>query len=250
MTGRALVVGVPHTSYAGLPDLPGALIDVERIEHLLETRGFEIRSLSDPPPTRTVVQEGLLRLIADTLEGDLSVIYFSGHGYRLLDGSGDENDSWDEALVCADGPIVDDWFRDSLWSGVVPGSRFVAIVDACHSDSAVLGLRVSDDEVLIPPLQPSPVEGVWRVVLAACRDKESTLDLGAGDKGGGVATAEMLDIVENHPGISYRDLWGRVATNVRNLYPNRGIGVPHLTASGPDDSLLSGAALTTGVDVL
>lgn len=247
MTSRALVVGIPTTSYAGLPDLPGALTDVGRVERTLHTHKFEVRALHTPSPTCSAVKDGLTRLAAETLSGDLGVIYFSGHGYRIPDDNGDENDDWDEALVCADDAIVDDWFRDTLWSGVHPGSRFIVIVDACHGQTAAFGLAVEED-VPVPPLQPAPESGVWRLVLAACRDEKTTVDLGPGDEGGGVATKEMIKILNDQPDISHKDLWQRVATNVRNRYFERGVGTPHLLSSGPDDSLVTAAALTTGID--
>ena len=59
------------------------------------------------------------------------------------------NPRLDETFVCADRALRDDWFRDGLWPLVRAGARFVVVVDACHSDTMILGLR--------PEPPPTPI---------------------------------------------------------------------------------------------
>jgi hypothetical protein len=239
MTARAMLVGVERSSWGDVPRLPGVASDLAAMSNLLGHGGFAVTTLPETSLAAASVKRALAQLVTDTVAGDLAVIYFTGHGLLLHDHSGDEQDGWDEALLCADEPIVDDWFRSNLWTLAADGARIVAIVDACHSDSATLGLRADTPPAVLPPRVAG--RGFWRLILAACRDQETTVDLGSVE-GGGVTTGALVEILTRDPGISYRDLWPEVATTVRDRHPDTGVGTPQMLSSGPDDSLLDAPA--------
>lgn len=225
------------------PPLAGVATDVRSMRSLLAGAGFEVTVARGAENlTSTGVKASLLRLVDETGPGDLAIIYLTGHGYRYPDTSGDEVDGWDEAFVCADGPIPDDWFRAKLWPHTKPGARIVAVVDACHSASAVLGLRPGDIPEPTLATNPAPVPGSYRLVLAACRDYETTVALGPSDGGGGVVTTVMREVLASNSLVSYRDLWREVAERVRDRYHNRRIGQPRIDSLGPDDGLLDSIA--------
>jgi hypothetical protein len=240
MTARAMLVGVEQSSWGDVPRLPGVPSDLAAMSAVLGRGGFSVVTLPETSLHAASVKRALAQFVTDTVAGDLAVIYFTGHGLLLQDHSGDEQDGWDEALLCADEPIVDDWFRSNLWPLAADGARIVAIVDACHSDSAVLGLRPADTAAALPARIAQL--GYWRLILAACRDQESTVDLGSVNEGGGVTTAALVETLTRRPGISYRDLWPEVATMVRDRHPDTGVGTPQMLSSGPDDSLLDAPA--------
>lgn len=241
MTARALLIGVRATSFLNgqLPELPGVADDVRAVSQQLVRAGIDVRAATAKDD---VTAAGVARLLADLVDrtkaADLAVIYLSGHGYRYRDSSGDEADGWDEAFVCSDGPLEDDWFRAQLWPRARAGARFVAIVDACHSSSAVLGLRVDERPVAPVTTRVLGSPGFYRIVLSACRDYETTIDVGRSDDGGGVATREMIALLREQPSLTYRSLWQQVAKNVRDHYPSRRVGTPRMDSLGPDDSLL------------
>ena len=234
------MIGVSTTSFgAGLfADLPGVVLDVRRVADLLRKRGFEMRIVGpEPSPSVDDVTTALSMLVEDTQPGDLVVIFLAGHGYRTPDDARDEADGWDETFVCGDGALRDDWFRDGLWSRARAGARFVVVVDACHSDTATIAL---DPEQ--PP--PAPIErrgrDFHRLVLAACRDEQKTRELVDKDKAGGIVTTAMLEALHRDPEVTYADLWSRVAEELqtRDQFPQE----PHLSSSGPDDTLLHSMA--------
>lgn len=239
---RALVVGVPETAYRGnlFPRLRGVGRDVAAVSSMLAARGFRVSTPSGAALSAGAVANALVEVVDATRSGDLTVIYLTGHGFQVPDTSMDEpdGDRWDEAFVCADRPILDDWFHDQLWPRARPGSQIVTIVDACHSDSIMRYIEAP------PPAPPIPItivpDGPYRLTLSACRDEETTLDLGPGDDGGGVVTKAMLARLRLATS-PYRALWCRVAEDV-HPDPRRGIGVPQYSYLGPSDDLLDAAA--------
>lgn len=142
MTARSIIIGVGETTWGDgvFPRLAGVSHDVEAMEYQLAKSGYKLPIV----PTGTALQadciaQSLGDLVSSTGPGDQLVIYLSGHGYEVADANDDDGDGWDEAFVCADRPILDDWFRDTLWREARPGARIVAVVDACHSRSIFKG---------------------------------------------------------------------------------------------------------------
>jgi hypothetical protein len=250
MTARALVLGVATTTFgAGLfPDLPGAAQDVGRVADLIRKRGFDVQAMgTNASPSKGDVMTALTRIVTETPDDGVAVIYLAGHGYRTPDDSGDEIDGWDETFVCGDGALRDDWFRDALWPRATPGARFVVVVDACHSDSMTLGLAA--DDIPPPPLQrppPQHARSFYRLVLAACRDAETTQEVVGCDGGGGIVTREMLEVVDETPQVPYALLWELVGRRLTARYRDHFPQEPHLSYDGPDDSLLQSPAFTPG----
>ncbi|WP_328322874.1 caspase family protein [Kribbella sp. NBC_00382] len=84
MTRKALLIG------AQTNNLTGVLNDVEAMAGALQPRGFEIERLVTPHATRAAVLDAYEKLIKDSDEGDAVVVYYSGHGGRLLTPDGPE----------------------------------------------------------------------------------------------------------------------------------------------------------------
>jgi hypothetical protein len=66
---------------------------------------------------------------------------FLGHGGQIKDQDGDEEDGYDEILIPGDykesGQIVDDWIYSEFVTKIKAGVHVVAIVDCCHSGTAM-----------------------------------------------------------------------------------------------------------------
>lgn len=66
---------------------------------------------------------------------------FLGHGGQIADKEGDEDDGYDEILIPGDykesGQIVDDWIYSAFVTKIKAGVHVVAIVDCCHSGTAM-----------------------------------------------------------------------------------------------------------------
>lgn len=139
-TGKALLVGVNHVNPAGYGGKwDGRLAcpenDADRVKEILETKGFTCESLYSEAATAGAVITAIRNTAADLTSGDFFVFYYSGHGNRVQDQSGDEADRGDETLCLYDRQLLDDELF-ALWPGFQHGVRVLVIADSCHSGSA------------------------------------------------------------------------------------------------------------------
>lgn len=139
---RALLIGV--NDYIEVPDLRGAINDVEMMREIIVTRfGFapaDIEVVTDANATRAGILAAFDRLAARTQPGDLVYIHYSGHGSQVTDLNGDEDDKMDETLVPHDGrtpgvpDITDDELGDKL--DALRAETVVIVLDSCHAGTA------------------------------------------------------------------------------------------------------------------
>ena len=78
MTRKALLIGAQTNG------LTGVLNDVEAMAQALVPRGFAVARLVTPNATRAGILDAYGKLIADAGPDDAFVVYYSGHGGRLL----------------------------------------------------------------------------------------------------------------------------------------------------------------------
>ncbi len=143
---RALLIGI--NEYVAVPDLRGALNDIELVRGILIDRfGFaasDIEMIVDDDATREGILLGLDRLAERTNPGDIVYLHYSGHGSQVADFDGDEADGRDETLIAQDGrtpgvpDITDDELGDKL--AAIPAETLVVVLDSCHSGTATRSL--------------------------------------------------------------------------------------------------------------
>ncbi|RLB10420.1 MAG: hypothetical protein DRG39_06365, partial [Deltaproteobacteria bacterium] len=158
---RALVVGINDYKYLPpepvgsekISDLKGSINDVKAIKEILIKRyGFPpeaIKVLIEKKATKkNIIRAFNEWLINGSKEGDLVLFYFSGHGSKVPDQNGDEDDGYDEVLcpydIVPDGgnnTILDDQLGDILRQ--LKGRYVVAIIDACDSGGMVRSIGKS-----------------------------------------------------------------------------------------------------------
>lgn len=149
---RALIMGVGE--YARLDaDLIGIDVDMEMMTEVAINLGFaeeEIKVLHDAEATYANIEAAMTTWIRDGVtENDHVLIYFSGHGSRVPDADGDEDDGVDEVLLTHDaflrrdlqpgeprfGNIVlDDQIAE--WLAAIPSRNVIVFLDSCYSGSA------------------------------------------------------------------------------------------------------------------
>lgn len=138
---RALLVGI--NAYPREEDrLEGCVNDAYLMSATLQECGFEpesIRVVFDERATCQGIKERLRWLLDDPRPGDERVFYFSGHGAVIPEyGENLEPDRKAETLVpydfdwSLDRAIVDDQIF-ALYSQLPYGTRFVMMLDCCHS---------------------------------------------------------------------------------------------------------------------
>jgi hypothetical protein len=211
---KALLVGVadyaslPSSCRLGMSDLRGPVNDVDMMKNIFTSRyGFaenEISVLLNSQATYKNIKAAFESwLVRGTQPGDIAIFYFSGHGSRVPDLNGDEEDGFDEVLCPYDmvprggaNIILDD--EMGLWLAKLEGRTVIVILDSCHSGGATRSIGKKPVSVLeetgatrsrflpITDYQPSPI-ALSRsrgadipgsvILLAAAREFEPALEL-------------------------------------------------------------------------
>ena len=156
----ALLVGIDQYKSNTVRDLHGCVNDIRDIESVLETT-FEfdragVESLTNERATRAAILSSFRRHLIDKAgPGDVAVFYYSGHGSRMKDVSGDEGgDGLDETIVPHDSrqgdvfDISDDELNGLVRELLAKTTNVTVILDSCHSGS---GARVAGAEVRLAP---------------------------------------------------------------------------------------------------
>lgn len=90
-------------------------------------------------PTYKNIINAFHRLVAQTEPGDSCFFHYSGHGGRVVDDNGDEEDGYDETLIPVDyqtsGQIRDDTVFSELVGRMPEGATLTCLMDCCHSGS-------------------------------------------------------------------------------------------------------------------
>ncbi|KAI8989470.1 peptidase C14 [Pilobolus umbonatus] len=140
---RALLIGINYFNTSA--ELKGCINDVHNMKDFLITlygfRADDMVILTDDQnnpkslPTKRNIIEAMKWLVRDARPND------SGHGGRMKDYDGDEDDGYDETIYPVDhatyGQIVDDMMHDIMVRPLPPGCRLTAIFDSCHSGTAL-----------------------------------------------------------------------------------------------------------------
>ncbi len=143
MAKKALLAGINHYDYPGLPELRGSLNDVTNVRNILKSnlgfRNEEIRVLADDRATKANILYRLNWLVRGAKAEDTLVFYFAGLGsqFRLRDGD-DLRDHLDEVL-CAYGMNWDNGFITTeevhdIVKKLPEGVLLEVILDAGFSD--------------------------------------------------------------------------------------------------------------------
>lgn len=115
---RAILIGINYVGQQG--QLTGCHNDVRNIQkYLVKAKGFnegEMLILMDDgrhhAPTKKNIEDAFRRMTEYSQAGDVVFVHYSGHGGRVRDYSGDEEDGYDETLIPVDfksvGQIIDD----------------------------------------------------------------------------------------------------------------------------------------------
>ena len=140
-TNRALLVAINDYARESIPDLRGAVNDVELIARVLETRlGFDrkqITFLKDSQATRMAILDAIDDLVEKAGPGDRVYFHYSGHGSQAPDRNKDEEDALDETIVAHDSrqqgipDITDDELNGRF--AQLRTKNVVLVFDSCHS---------------------------------------------------------------------------------------------------------------------
>lgn len=144
---RAVLVGINYVGQKG--QLSGCHNDVRNVKQYLENalgfRDQDMLVLMDDgrhhAPTRQNILNAYKRVGEYSKPGDCVFIHYSGHGGRLVDQNGDEDDGYDETLIPVDfqqqGQIRDDDLLRILVKPLPEGCTMTCLMDCCHSGTVL-----------------------------------------------------------------------------------------------------------------
>ena len=223
---KALCVGI--NNYPGtMNDLQGCVNDANDWSALLTGLGFETSIVLDAQATRQTIKTKLGELVALAAQGDVIVFTYSGHGTQAVDVSGDEGDTYDEALSVYDGTILDDDLR-SIIATMDPKVTLVVISDSCFSGTVTRLIPEGTRARFMPNKEISgersvcqrfllPEANLPEILLSGCTDSEYSYDAEIDGRFNGAMTAMALKVIKQDPKVSYSDFYA----SLRQLLPSK-----------------------------
>jgi len=147
---KALLVGIADYASPQIKSLDAPLNDVELMKQTLigkfEFIPSNVHKLTNEGATRqNIIDKIHTHLIQGTKPGDIIVFYFSGHGSRRKDDSGDEDDRYDETLVPYDSrqnnvfDLSDDEINGLIRFLHDRKANITFILESCFSGTGVRG---------------------------------------------------------------------------------------------------------------
>lgn len=241
---KAVCVGI--NNYPGvLNDLKGCVNDANDWAELLTEFGFEVGVLLDNQGTRENIKTALRDLVSFLRPGDYGVFTYSGHGTYNRDTSGDEPDSYDEALYVYDGILLDDELREIL-DDLNSQASLTFISDSCYSGTVT---RAVEDETpyakprFMPVLGYSPLIPVKRrflaeaemleLLLTGCSDSELSYDAYINGRYNGAMSRYAIDAIRANRAATFNEFY----TLLRQALPSQEYPqTPQLEGTGENKS--------------
>lgn len=178
-TKRAVLIGINYVGQQG--QLSGCHNDVKNMkEYLMNVHGFEERNMTilmddgrHINPTRANIMQAYRDLARNSVAGDTVFIHYSGHGGRVRDTSGDEDDGYDETLIPVDfqrsGQITDDELFRDLVKPMPKGVLMTSLMDCCHSGTVLdLPYRFTADGDVMQRMPNFDFDNLLGVAVACC----------------------------------------------------------------------------------
>jgi metacaspase-1 len=213
---KAICVGI--NNYPGTAnDLLGCVNDANDWCSLLNDYGFETSLLLDAQATRQNIKTALGNLVLSAGQGDVVVFTYSGHGTQTLDLSGDEGDTYDEAIYVYDGMIVDDELR-AIIGKLDPQATLVVISDSCFSGSVTrlvpekarprfLPIHGYLEDRTVGQRFLLPESGMPELLISGCSDSEYSYDAEIEGRYNGAMSAMALRVIRHNHGLSYNEFY-------------------------------------------
>ena len=147
-TRRAVLIGINYVGHKK-GELSGCHNDVFNMYmYLQDYYGFQDEDITvlvddgdHERPTKSAILNAYNTIVRQSQPGDAIFLHYSGHGTKVKDLNGDEDDGYDEAIMPVDykknGIIIDDELNDLIVKRLPAGVHVVALYDCCHSGTVL-----------------------------------------------------------------------------------------------------------------
>ncbi|MBF6455558.1 caspase, EACC1-associated type [Nocardia cyriacigeorgica] len=255
---RALLIGNQTYADAGFDDLPSVRADLALVGQVLDDRrigGFtEVRRLMDLSADQ--MREAIYDFFQDSRDNELAVLYFSGHGTRAIDTTGEfhfiatDTDTSRLEHTAVRAHYVNDQLEQC------PAAQKVVIIDSCLSGGFATGFRTSDPTPkgaagAEPVEQVSALESRGVYVVSSSRAGERSF-AGRDESQPSVFTHVLVEALRTgeaargRTDVSVKDLFEYVNSKLRS----NGAGqIPVISASGVDDRIVLAACPQAPIDL-
>lgn len=213
-------------------NLDGAVNDAMAIREILTTvyhfSAENILVLTDARATRENICSAIrTHLIDAATSGDVSVLYYAGHGSQVKNSLSDELDKKDESIVPSDGHDIRDKELNRLFNKAVDkGIVLTAIFDSCHSGSILRGEVVrrktrfapeDPNDVMDPPDDALKPEERGALVLSAARDDEDAQETNDNPPHGAFTVALLKALRNPQVNVLARDVFASAIGQLRAM---------------------------------
>lgn len=261
-TKRALLIGIDDYKAPHISDLRGCVNDAELMRTVLVGKfnvpPENILMLTNGEATHSGIVDAIRNhLIAETSEGDIVILHYSGHGSQMKDTSNDEIDNYDETLVPHDSrtegifDISDDEINGLLKQLTEKTKNVTFIFDSCHSGAGARNgntVRRIEPDLRTPPAPASfavstrGAEGEtdlrlensdYVLISGSLANELSNEAIFEGERHGALTwylAANLLAAPEN---TTYRDVMDQVRAEVSTRFPTQ-----HPQIEGPGQDLV------------
>lgn len=226
---KRIFVGICVAKYSDsrIPALPACEKDIVAIGRFFNSSSAIDSDESLVYINKDVTKEKIRALFYDYLPnhtnpGDEIIIYWTGHGARCSDTSGDEKDGYDETLVLYDSKpndpktqLIDDDF--GRWVQNLSGRKVLFLIDTCHSSG--MGNRAkslsSDDDWDFGFSECSVVKDLGQSNLALISScAKSEVSLVREDDEMSVMTWYVVDCLKKSPSVNQKELHSKIKSQV------------------------------------
>ena len=261
----ALLIGINQYKYpVSFENLRGAVNDVLRFKTILTTRysfpAENVLVLTDAQATRDGILEAFRRhLIRNASTGDKVIFYYAGHGSRTPNRA--RPSGFEETIVPHDSrdpdnnvfDITDTTLRELFGELRAKTSEITAIMDSCHSGTAIRGNR---RRAIPPDRRPQPLRNTRNVTasssssadrgivfIAGARSDQSAFEhLTASGESGAMSYFLARELARARDSATWRDVMDRVRAMVTVRYPEQ---EPQLEGSAADKVVFGERSETT-----
>lgn len=241
-----------HNPRGSFEDLGGAPNDIAAMKETIAPRIAFANSITllNDQATRAGIIAAFDRIVAEASAGDTLLFYYTGHGGRIVDVTGQQLSGYSSTIVPYDarnpdrlgdqpGDIVDNELRKMIEAASGAGINVITIFDSCNSGTATRApspwvddkiryrstpeviltgpLKAPESPLVLPAVEPvAPRDKGYVVHLAAAPDGKAAIERMIGGQWRGDFTEALIRSLNELPANStYRDLLDSVRAKLR-----------------------------------